>query len=188
MQEIYPTMKIEIISMSLYQKHGESFSTLGEQFDLFEGIYASSWNGLCQFLELERKPVCCAVGKTNRFSTRKALTIEDLENQTVVMPMEGVSKELDSFRKHLKDKTKIIDSQRYDFDTFTLCEVNNYILITEPVYQDIHDNLITIPLKTQLTLPYGLMYANEPTPATKRFIYAIQTLTDKKGSDQSPII
>lgn len=102
--------------------------------------------------------------------------------------MEGVSKELDSFRKHLKDKTKIIDSQRYDFDTFTLCEVNNYILITEPVYQDIHDNLITIPLKTQLTLPYGLMYANEPTPATKRFIYAIQTLTDKKGSDQSPII
>ena len=45
-----------------------------------------------------------------------------------------------------------------------------YVLIMQPVYTDIHNNLVTIPLERNYTLPYGLMYANEPTMATKKFI------------------
>ena len=36
--------------------------------------------------------------------------------------------------------------------------------------------LVTIPLKTNYTLPYGLMYANEPTAAAKKFICAIKEI------------
>ena len=54
-----------------------------------------------------------------------------------------------------------------------MCEMLPYILITQPVYNDIHTNLITIPLKERYTLPYGLIYALDPTPAAKRFIEAI---------------
>ncbi len=60
----------------------------------------------------------------------------------------------------------------HQLDTFTLCEVNPYVLITQPVYSDIHTNLVTIPLETDYTLPYGLMYSNEPTAAAKKFIDA----------------
>ena len=69
---------------------------------------------------------------------------------------------------------QIVDSPYYGVDTFTLCEVNGYILITQPVYTDIHNNLVTIPLETNDTLPYGLMYANEPTIATKKFLQAVK--------------
>lgn len=51
-----------------------------------------------------------------------------------------------------------------------------YILITQPVYTDIHNNLVTIPLEIDCTLPYGLMYAKEPTTATQKFICAIKEI------------
>ena len=95
------------------------------------------------------------------------------------MPMAGVSGELDAFRKHIMQKyptIRIIDSSRYDLDTFTLCEMNSYVLLTQPVYQDIHPDLVTIPLKTKITLPYGLAYANEPTPAAQKFIDAVKSM------------
>lgn len=172
--EKHPELKIEILPMTEYQNHGEVFSALGVHFDLFEGIYGSAgWDGLCQFLELDRTPICCAVAKNHRLAAIKKLTMQDLNGEYIVMPIEGVSKEVDDFRNHIRKQyptVQIVDSKRYDVDTFTLCEVNGYVLITQPVYTDIHNNLVTIPLETNYTLPYGLMYANEPTMAAKKFI------------------
>ncbi len=172
--EKHSELKIEILPMMEYQNRGEVFSALGVHFDLFEGIYGSAgWDGLCQFLELDRTPICCAVAKNHRLADMKKLTMQDLNGEYIVMPIEGVSKEVDDFRNHIRKQyptVQIVDSKRYDLDTFTLCEVNGYILISQPVYADIHNNLVTIPLETNYTLPYGLMYANEPTMATKKFI------------------
>lgn len=178
--EKHPELKIEILSMTEYQNRGEVFKALGIEFDLFEGIYGSTgWDGLCQFLELDRTPVCCAVAKNHRLAGMKKLTMQDLNGEYLVMPVEGVSKEIDAFRKDVTvhyPTVQIVDSKRYDIDTFTLCEVNGYILITQPVYTDIHSNLVTIPLETYYTLPYGLMYANNPTSASLKFINAIKGL------------
>ena len=178
--EKHPELKIEILPMTEYQNRGEVFSALGVQYDLFEGIYGSAgWDGLCQFLELDRTTICCAVSKTHRLSEMKKLTMQDLNGEYLVMPVEGVSKEIDAFRKDVTEHyptVQIVDSSYYGVDTFTLCEVNDYILITQPVYADIHSNLVTIPLKTKYTLPYGLMYANEPTSASRKFINSIKEL------------
>ena len=167
--------------MTEYQNRGEVFSALGVEYDLFEGIYGSAgWDGLCQFLELERTPICCAVAKNHRLANTKKLTMQDLNGEYLVMPIEGVSKEIDAFRKDVQDHyptVQIVDSSYYGVDTFTLCEVNDYILITQPVYADIHSNLVTIPLETDYTLPYGLIYAKEPTAAAKKFIHAIREIT-----------
>ncbi len=178
--EQHPELKIEIVPMTEYQQRGTTFEELGNRFDLFEGIYGSAgWTGLCQFLELDRTPICCAVSKNHRLAHIKKLTMQDLDGEYLVMPIEGVAKELDAFRNHIRQKyptIQIVDSRRYDIDTFTLCEVNSYVLITQPVYQDIHTNLVTIPLKPKSTLPYGLMYANEPTAAAQKFIDAVKTV------------
>ena len=64
-------------------------------------------------------------------------------------------------------------SSYYGVDTFAMCEMNSYILITQPVYQDIHPNLVTIPLNTDISMPYGLIYAKEPTEATSKFMKAV---------------
>ena len=178
--EKHPELKIEILPMMEYQNRGEVFSALGVQYDLFEGIYGSGgWNGLCQFLELERTPICCAVSRNHRLAGMKKLTMQDLNGEYLVMPIEGVSKEIDAFRKDVTEHyptVQIVASPYYGVDTFTLCEVNGYMLITQPVYTDIHNNLVTLPLETNYTLPYGLMYANNPTSAAKKFIGAIKKM------------
>ncbi len=176
--EKHPELKIEILPITEYQDRGEVFSALGVQFDLFEGIFGSAgWKGKCQFLELGRTPICCAVARNHRLAGKKKLTMQDLNGACIVMPIEGVSKEIDAFRNAIKNQypsIQIRDSKRYDLDTFTLCELSGSVLITHPVYTDIHSNLVTIPLETDRTLPYGLMYANEPTAATRKFINAIR--------------
>lgn len=176
--EKHPELKIEILPLTEYQNRGEVFSALGIQYDLFEGIYGSAgWNGLCRFLELDRTPICCAVAKNHRLAGIKKLTMQDLNGEYLVMPIEGVSSEIDAFRRNIVENyptVQIVDSPYYGIDTFTLCEVNGYILITQPVYTDIHNNLVTIPLETSYTLPYGLMYANEPTIAARKFLQAVE--------------
>ena len=158
----------------------ESITALGTDYDIREGIYSNaSLTGRSDFLELGRSPICCAVSKRHRLAKEKELTLEDLNGEYLVMPIEGASYEVDAFRAEVKSKyptIQIVDSKYYGADTFTLCEVNPYSLITQPVYADIHSNLVTIPLKTEYTLPYGLMYATEPTPATNKFITAIKQL------------
>ena len=178
--EKHPELKIEILPMTEYQNRGEVFSALGVQYDLFEGIYGSAgWNDLCQFLELDRTPICCAVAKNHRLAGMKKLTMQDLNGEYLVMPIEGVSNEIDAFRKNITENyptVQIVDSPYYGVDTFTLCEVNGYILITQPVYTDIHNNLVTVPLETAYTLPYGLMYANTQTTAARKFIDAVRKI------------
>lgn len=178
--EKHPELKIEILPMTEYQNRGEVFSALGVQYDLFEGIYGSAgWDGLCRFLELDRTPICCAVAKNHRLAGMKKLTMQDLNGEYLVMPIAGVSNEIDAFRKNITENyptVQIVDSPYYGVDTFTLCEVNGYILITQPVYTDIHNNLVAVPLETAYTLPYGLMYANTQTTAARKFIDAVRKI------------
>lgn len=174
--ERLPELRIEILPMAEYQNRSNSFSMLGIKYDMWEGIYGTGgWKGICQFLELARTPICCAVAKNHRFAKTEKLTLQDLNGEYLVMPIKGVSEELDAFRNEIirnHPTIQIIDSAYYGIDTFTMCEVNPYILITQPVYSDIHTNLVIIPLETEYTLPYGLIYANEPTIATQKLIAA----------------
>lgn len=182
--EKHPELKIEILPMAEYQQRGAIFSALGVYYDLFEGIYGSKgWKGSCRFLQLSEMPICCAVSKQHRLARLKRLSMQDLNGEYLVMPIEGVSQELDDFRAEIQRSfptVQIIDSSYYGVDTFALCEVNPYVLITQPVYEDIHTNLVTLPLETRYTMPYGLMIANEPTEATKKFVAAVQKLHKRR--------
>lgn len=175
-----PELKIEILPMTEYGRREDTFSELGNRYDMFEGIYGSiGWKGLCSFLELGLTPICCAVPKNHRLAGMKDLTMQDLSGEHIVMPIERVSEEMDAFRSDIRinhPNVQIVDSNYYGVDTFTLCEVNQYILITHPIYADIHTNLVTIPLENDFNLPYGLIYSNEPTAAVRKFIDAVKKI------------
>lgn len=178
----FPELKIEILPMGDHQQQEDSFSALGQQYDLWEGIYAGkAWEGHCRFLELARTPFCCAVSKSHRLAGAKKLSLQDLNGEYLVMPIEGLSYEMDALRAEIRcsPTLQIVDSTYYGVDTFTLCEVNPYVLITQAVYADIHTNLVTIPLDVPYTMPYGLIYANEPSSATKKFIQAAEQIAQK---------
>lgn len=172
-------LKVEILPISDHANLEELFSNLGSRYDLIEGVYGSIvYPKLCRFLELQQTPICCAVSREHRLSGSKKLSLEDLNGEYVVLPVEGISRELDALRKEIKENhptIQIIDAAYYGLDTFALCEVNPYVLITQRVYADIHPNLVTIPMETTCTMPYGLMYAHTPSAAAITFLKALQS-------------
>ena len=93
-----------------------SIVTLTCKFDIYG---PADWKRLCQFLELDRTPICCAIPKNHPLCDHKQISMHDLDNQ----------------------------------------------------------HIVTIPLDTDLTLPYGLMYANEPSEALKKFLRIVKKLT-----------
>ena len=176
-----PDLKFEIPPWDDSSTNQGGFYEFGITHDILEGIFCTIlWKGKYQFLELMRTPVCCAVAKDHRLAKKKLLTMEDLNGEYLLMPIREVSYELDAFRNDVLNHyptTHIIDSPGYGLDTFTQCEMNPYVLITQPVYSDIHTNLVTIPLETNYTLPYGLIYSNNPTMATEKFIRVVNEIT-----------
>lgn len=175
-----PDLKIEILPIPEKQSQIDSVQEIGQRYDIREGIYCDTvLDGTCQFLELQRTRFCCAVAKNHRLAKAKRLTMEDLNGEYLVMPIAGVSSEMDQFRAEIQQghpTIQIIDSPYYGVDTFTLCEMNPYVLVSQEVYADIHPDLVSIPLETRHSLPYGLMYANTPTPATAQFIEAVKQI------------
>ena len=184
-----PGLKIEILPIREYENRDVFFAKLGVEFDIFEGIYASAWDGACQFLELRRTPVCCAVSKSHRLAGAERLSFRDLSGETLVMPVQGASRELDALRERLASElpsVQIIDSAYYGLDTFAMCELNGYVLITQDIYRDIHPDLLTISLNAPVTMPYGLIYPNDPTAVTSRFLTAVKRRS--AAHDSAPII
>lgn len=175
-----PDLKIEILPIPEKQSQIDSVQEIGQRYDIREGIYCDTvLDGTCKFLELQKTRFCCAVAKNHRLAKAKRLTMEDLNGEYLVMPIAGVSSEMDQFRAEIRQghpTVQIIDSPYYGVDTFTLCEMNPYVLVSQEIYADIHPDLITIPLETRHSLPYGLMYANTPTPATAQFIDAVKQI------------
>ncbi len=52
---------------------------------------------------------------------------------------------------------------------------------TKTVHRDIHNDLVTLPLETYLTIPHGLTYASTPTNATSKFIKIVKDLSKQKA-------
>ena len=89
------------------------------------------WKGSCQFLELQRTPLCCAVSANHRLAKATEINVDDLNGEVLIMPLKGVSNDIDAFRRQVTDNypsVRIIDSEYYGVDTFALCEMNSYIL------------------------------------------------------------
>lgn len=175
-----PGLKAEILPLPEQEPLDGLFPGLGERYDVVEGVYGSgAYGGRCRFLELMRTPICCAVARDHPLAGAAALGPEQLDGQCLVMPVPGISRELDDFRRSIMaacPRARIQESPYYGVDTFALCQVKPYVLITQQVYADIHPNLVTIPLTIPCTMPYGLMYAPAPTPAAERFLQAIREL------------
>lgn len=175
-----PELKIELVPIRNNPDSEASIAQLGVEYDMKEGLLCTlSQKDRCGFLELARPSLCCAVSRSHRLAESRQLTMDDLNGEYLVMPITGVSKEMDDFRAEVTRRyptVQIIDSSYYGVDTFTLCEMNPYVLITQRMYADIHTNLVSIPLETDYTLPYGLIYSLTPSPAVKKFIQAAERI------------
>lgn len=152
----------------------KQFELLGNQCDLLEAIFCDlAWADQCQFFELFQTPICIAVNQLHPLAKKKKVSLEDILPYTIILAREGAISQLDALRKDLQDldpDITIQDAQTIGQDLISMTEVQPYIFITQKIFQDNHPSLVTIPLDTPHTLPYGFLYAKEPSQATLDFL------------------
>lgn len=126
---------------------------------------------------LEYLPCRIAVPRRHRLEKKQMLTWEDLAGETFYLIEEGDSPILDEMRQEIGKHADIAIANVghfYDTAVFNECEKNGYIMETLDIWNDIHPSLVTLPMEWQYEMPYGIIYAKNPSAAVERFIECVK--------------
>ena len=154
---------------------------LGEKFDFLIGVCDSkAWLSLCSFLPLGSYRKMVAVSREHRLASKQKIEISDLYGETLMMVRRGDSGINDFIRRDIEKnhpQIKIEDTpQFYDLSVFNRCAETNNVLLTIECWQEVHPALVTIPVKWDYKIPYGLLYSNNAPEDVLLFVDAIKEL------------
>lgn len=178
--EEFPKYKFSIIP---YEDKKEQIiqviSSLGERMDLLVGSFNSKrMQEHANYLVLGHYHLCVAVPKGHPLADKKMLSLQDLHGEHLMMVKNGDTEFIDHFQDMLKmTHPQILIEEAdyyYDMDTFNTCEQTGHLLLTLDAWADIHPSLITIPVEWDCKVPYGILYAKNPTEEVERFLQIIQ--------------
>lgn len=130
-------------------------------------------------LVLQERPLCIGMTFRHSLAGKDILHMNDLDGQSIILVKKGLSEYIDQVREYILENcpdVRIIDSHVYDVDTFNRCVDDNLLILTIQEWQDIHPSMITIPVDWNFSLPYGLLYKEDSSPAVERFVSEIKSV------------
>lgn len=133
-----------------------------------------------RFLNAEIVIICVGAQK-------KRLTITDLYGQTIMMVKRGDSCVVDAIRAEIQrhPEIRIEDTtQFYDIEVFNRCEAGQSVMLTIECWRDVHPALVTIPVEWDYPIPYGLLYAMEPSAEVLRLLETVKELRRMEDSGE----
>ena len=154
-------------------------SSLGNNIDCFIGPCDSiEWRANYNILLLNKIACRIAVPRKHRLAKKDRLTWADLDGENLMIIKRGDSPVLNDMRDDiLKNHTgiKIVDAPNfYDTSVFNECERMNCLMETLDIWTDIHPSLVTLPVEWDYEIPYGIVYAKNPSRPVVEFIEVIQ--------------
>lgn len=177
----YPQYKFHIVPYTdTKEERLAIIAALGEKFDLLVGAFDSK-RILTQanYLILGDYHLCVAVPKGHRLAAKKVLSIQDLHGERLIKVKRGETERLDHFQDILQlTHPQIIVEEAdyyYDLDTFNACEQNGALLLTLDAWAENHPSLITLPVQWDYTVPYGILYAKEPSQEVLQFLQILKS-------------
>lgn len=181
--EIYPNIKFRLVPFENTPENArEILANMGQNIDVIAGIFDETMLELrkCNGVELSREPFCVAVSLHHRFAGRKSLEPEDLQGENLLLMRKGWSKTVDDLREELTANypdINIVDFDFYNVDIFNRCENGNDLLLSIKSWESVHPLVKIIPVNWDCRIPYGLLYAKEPSAKAERLIEAVQGIT-----------
>ena len=73
-------------------------------------------------------------------------------------------------------------SHFYDTNIFNECEQMGCIMETLDIWKDVHPSIVTIPMEWAYEIPYGIVYAKQPSDPVQAFINIIQNNLEKSNA------
>ena len=176
----YPDIRLQMIPFMNSQENArEILKNLGTNIDIVGGIFDETMLELrqCQWMELSRQRICCAVSVNHRLAEKEILTVQDLYGERFLMMHRGWSRYVDELREDIwknHPQIQVVDFDLYSMEIFNQCENSNGILMAVENWKEAHPLLKIIPVEWKYTIPYGILYSTEPSELVKRFLKAIK--------------
>lgn len=158
---------------------------LGIKYDFLIGVCDSAiWLNKCNFFQLGFYKKMIAVSRNNPLAKKDYLTIDDLNNKTLMMVKEGDSKINDDLRRDLLRLCPNIHIQdtdiHYDMSVYNECAESDKLLLNIECWKDVHPGIVTIPVDWDYKIPYGILYAKNSEDDILRFIDILKNNLNKK--------
>ena len=159
----------------------EEISLLGKKFDFLIGVCDSrTWLNLCNMLPLGRYKKMIAVSREHRLAGKHCIDIEDLYGETLMMVKRGDSGVNDFLRNDLETHHPQIHIEDtppfYDLSVFNRCAETGNVLLTIECWQDVHPGLVSIPVRWDYSIPYGLLYSLDAPEDVLKFVETVREL------------
>ncbi len=154
-------------------------ASLGERIDILIGSFNSKkMLETANYYPLGYYKFCIAVPKEHPLAKKKNLTLRDLHGERLMMVKSGDTEPIDHFHDMMKmTHPQILIEEAdyyYDMETFNTCERTGALLLTLDAWADIHPFLITLPVSWDYKVPYGILYAKNPSEDVVEFIKIIK--------------
>lgn len=175
-----PSLSFELITFENTPKNAqEIMNNFGANIDLVAGIYNDNLldRRSCQALKIIDSPVKIAMALDHPLALKTELSIEDLAGQKIMVITPGYMDTFDEIRKFLNGQAievDIVDFPFYDMSVFNRCVKEKSLLLSVGHWEAIHPLVKTVPVKWDFTIPYGIIYSNNPSAKVKLFIKALK--------------
>lgn len=182
-QEQYPNVKFKLVPFENTPENArEILANLGQNIDVIAGIFDETMLELrkCNGVELSREPFCVAVALHHRLAGKKVLTPEDLKGERLLMMRKGWSCYVDALRAELTEKypeITIADFDFYNVDIFNRCENSNDMLLAIKSWESVHPLMKILPVEWDYKMPYGLLYAKDPSEKVEKLVRTVEGIT-----------
>ncbi|HJB14662.1 MAG TPA: LysR family transcriptional regulator [Candidatus Blautia excrementipullorum] len=179
-QKDCPDIRLQMVPyMNSQESAREILKNLGTNIDVVGGIFDETMLKLrqCRGMELSRQRICCTVSANHRLAKKEILTFQDLYGEKFLMMHRGWSNYVDELRDDIwknHPQIQVVDFDIYSMEIFNQCENSNAILMAVENWKGVHPLLKIIPVEWKYTIPYGVLYATEPSNLVKRFLKAIK--------------
>lgn len=181
--ELCPDIKFQIVPFENTPENArELLGNLGTNIDVIGGIFDETMLKLrgCAGMELDRKPLGCAVSIHHRLAEKDKLEVSDLYGENLLLMHRGWSHYVDQLRDELwqqHPEVHIVEFDFYSMDIFNRCESTNDVLLAIPGWANVHPLLKVIPVDWNHSIPFGILHSPNPTPVVQRFLQAAATVS-----------
>lgn len=177
----YPQFKLRVVPFEDTSTE-RAFSDVGKKYDLiagpFDSVYTARFN---RFLELGQYHFCVAMPAGHRLAGRMSLSYEDLYGERLMIQEAGNSPVNDRIRNEIEKghpAITVVDVPcHYDLEVFNRCEEEGGLLLSLESWKEVHPSLVSVPLRVDDTIPYGIIYSAKAGQETRHFLQIIQKET-----------
>ncbi len=175
-----------------YKEFTEQLRMLGSDVDII--LYFCGHDGLnavCQTHCLARLPVRVYVPEQHPLTAKKLLTYDDLNGHEIVTINGDANRfyrEINAAVMRHAPGARLRPCNYYDFLTINYAVHSNQLMLVGDYLGDVHPQMHPHPVDWDLTLPYGIHYAKNPSDTVKAFIQAFIDSGIDGTAENAPLV